>query len=434
MKKSRIIAAFTAALMICGIMSGCSKDNAAEDINSADTNANIAAETVQTAAEVPPLDISQVPDYDSGKFGSVSLDTAFVQLGNTARLREKLDKMKSGEEVTVGFIGGSITEGISAGAEDCYAKLTYNFLAERYGTGDNVKYVNAGLSGTPSILGNLRLERDILSKGADIIFVEFAVNDGGDKLYQESFDSLVQTALTAENQPAVILLFNRTENGHTTQEYMQKIGEHYELPMISSAAALTEALDSGSITWADYSNDSSHPNYDGHKLVAAMLESLFVRLEASTAADGEYTVKEGLHGAPYKNALMAERGYDNSDSRLNITDEGSFAAEAGYTAGFTGGWKYDGTGSEPMKMKVTGNSLFLICKRNNNADMGKLEVYINGNRAKIIDTNDKDGWGDPFAYQVIKWQSSKEMDVEIRIAEGSEQKCTEILAIGVSAD
>lgn len=432
MKKCKIFAAFTAALMICGIMSGCSDNNAAENTTAAETTAEVTSETVQTEAEIPPLDISQVPDYDSTKYGGVSLDTAFVQLGNTSRLRAKLDKMKNGEEVTVGFIGGSITEGISAGADDCYAKLTYNFLAQRYGTGDNVKYVNAGLSGTPSILGNLRLKRDILSKGADIIFVEFAVNDGGDKLYQESFDSLLQTALTAENEPAVILLFNRTENGHTTQEYMQKIGEHYELPMISSAAALTEALDSGSIVWDDYSNDSSHPNFDGHKLVAAMLESLFVRLDASTAADGEYTVKEGLHGAPYKNALMAERGYDNSDPRLDITDEGSFAAEAGYIAGFTGGWKYDNSGSEPMKMKVTGNSLFLICRRNNNADMGKIEVYIDGKRAKVIDTNDKDGWGDPFAYQVIKWQSSKEMEVEIKIAEGSEQKNVEILAIGVS--
>ena len=429
MKKCKIIAAFTAALMICGIMSGCTKDNAEGNTAAAE----VTSETVQTEAEteIPPLDISQVPDYDSGKFGGVSLDTAFVQLGNTSRLSAKLDKAKSGEEVTVGFIGGSITEGISAGADACYAKLTYNFIAERYGTGDNVKYVNAGLSGTPSILGNLRLKRDILSEGTDIIFVEFAVNDGGDKIYQESFDSLVQTALTAENEPAVILLFNRTENGHTTQEYMQKIGEHYELPMVSSAAALTEALDSGSITWDDYSDDSSHPNFDGHKLVAAMLESLFVRLDASTAAEGEYTVKEGLHGAPYKNALMAERDYDNSDSRLVISDEGSFSAEAAYIAGFTGGWKYDG-GSESMKMKVTGSSLFLICRRNNNADMGKIEVYIDGKRAKVIDTNDKDGWGDPFAYQVIKWQSPKEMDVEVKIAEGSEQKNVEIFAVGVS--
>ena len=87
-----------------------------------------------------------------------------------------------------------------------------------------------------------------------------------------------------------------------------------------------------------------------------------------------------------------------------------------------------------MKFTVTGNSIFLVCKRNNSADMGKIEVYINGTRAKIIDTNDRDGWGDPYAYQVIKWQSVKEMEVEIKIAEGSENKTAEILAIGYSAN
>lgn len=92
MKKCKIIAAFTAALMICGIMSACTDNNAAEYT----TTAEVTSETVQTEEEVPPLDISQVPDYDSGKFGGVSLDTAFVQLGNTSRLRAKLDKAKSG--------------------------------------------------------------------------------------------------------------------------------------------------------------------------------------------------------------------------------------------------------------------------------------------------------------------------------------------------
>ena len=66
--------------------------------------------------------------------------------------------------------------------------------------------------------------------------------------------------------------------------------------------------------------------------------------------------------------------------------------------------------------------------------MGKIEVYIDGQRAKIIDTNDADGWGDPYAYQVIKWQSVKTMEVEVRIAEGSEDKTVEILGIAASAN
>lgn len=38
--------------------------------------------------------------------------------------------------------------------------------------------MNAGLSGTPSKLGILRLDRDVLAYEPDICFIEFAVNDG----------------------------------------------------------------------------------------------------------------------------------------------------------------------------------------------------------------------------------------------------------------
>ena len=40
--------------------------------------------------------------------------------------------------------------------------------------GDNVEYVNAGLSGTASALGNLRVQRDVLAYEPDIVFIEYA--------------------------------------------------------------------------------------------------------------------------------------------------------------------------------------------------------------------------------------------------------------------
>ena len=48
---------------------------------------------------------------------------------------------------------------------------------------DNVKFVKAGVGGTPSELGMLRFDRDVLRDGEkpDIVVVEFAVNDEGDE-------------------------------------------------------------------------------------------------------------------------------------------------------------------------------------------------------------------------------------------------------------
>ena len=102
--------------------------------------------------------------------------------------------------------------------------------------------------------------------------------------------------------------------------------------------------------------------------------------------------------------------------------------------GFTKGWSFDKATNEPMKFRVSANGLFIVAKRNNNASMGKFEVYINGARAKVVDTNQSDGWGDPYAFKIIKWQETKDMEIEIRPAEDSLDKNIDILGIGFSAN
>jgi hypothetical protein len=107
--------------------------------------------------------------------------------------------------------------------------MATTWLNEQYPEA-TVNCVNAGLSGTPSVLGNMRLERDVLACDPDIVFVEFAVNDGGETIYKNAYESLVRTLLADERDIAVVLLFTIVENGHTCQPHMSKIGEHYDIP------------------------------------------------------------------------------------------------------------------------------------------------------------------------------------------------------------
>ena len=408
------LTAVACAVAMTASMSACEK-------NKTET----ASETTETTTAITvALSPEEQIHYDM-------VQRSFVQFGNTHRIEAKLAQASSGEETTVAYIGGSITEGIGGTPETCYAKLSYNYIAENYGTGDNVKYVNAGISGTPSILGNLRVERDVLAHNADIVFIEFAVNDGGEHLYKESFESLVRTILAQENEPAVILLFTVTEDGHTCQEHMKQIGEYYELPMISVPDAIQPEFEAGRMVWDDYSDDASHPNTEGHALVAEFVSNWFEQLKMRDAVEGEYKMKPiGKFGNAYDNAFMAEADYDNSNENLAIGETGSFTLDGRSIAGFTkGAWVYTGEGTDPLKMNIKGNSFFFICKRHNNASMGKFEVYINGAKAATIDTNQKDGWGDPWAFQVIKWQSVKDMEVEIVPTADSAGKTIEIYAI-----
>lgn len=406
----------TAAVMCAAMLTACGSgtENVQTETN-AESVAESSAESSITEKELTP--------YDE------MVAKSFVSSGNTHRLKQKLEKIRSGEKSAVAFIGGSITEGYTVQPDECYAKLTYDFIAGEHK--DTVEYVNAGISGTPSILGNVRLERDVLSHDPDIVFIEFAVNDGSEQIYKESYDSMVKTILTQENEPAVVLLFNRTKEGHSAQDYMKQIGEYYELPMISTADAFTYGMDNGIITWDEKYNDSSHPSPEGHKFFLELISHCFEEFEKEGTDNPDYIVKPlGKHSAPYANAFLAEADYDNSDENLQITDIGSFDKQASGLSGFRKGWAFNPESEGgSFKFTVNANALFLVCNRKNNDTMGKLEVYINGEKAKTINLNDPSGWGDPFAYQVIKWQSVKTMEVEVKAAEGFEDKLTEILGI-----
>lgn len=424
MNKLRLTSFLAAAAMCVSLFSACGNS-----ANNAEPTEN--AETAQTSEAVTFSYPLIEDDASLSEAEKQMLSTSLVSVGNTHRLNEKLKTLENGGEITLGFIGGSITYGYTVQPDECFASKVTDLLKERYPSG-TVNYVNKGISGTPSILGNLRLKRDILDNNADIIFVEYAVNDGMETDYKESYESLVRTALEQENEPAVVLILNRTKEGHSAQEYMKNIGEFYSLPMISTADALTEALDNGTIKWEDYYNDAAHPNPNGHTLFCKLIAHAFD--ESLKVQSDEYVLPaESIFGAPYENAVLIEADYDGSNSNFTMESLGSFTNSSS-ADGFTKGWSFDKATNEPMKFRVNANGLFIICRRNNNASMGKFEVYINGARAKVVDTNQSDGWGDPYAFKIIKWQETKDMEIEIRPAEDSLKKNIDILGIGFSAN
>lgn len=381
-------------------------------------------------AAVTETEASKAPETPE-EFQAAMISRSLYSLGNPSRLKAKLKQAQAGEEMTVAYIGGSITRGETAGAEGCYAKLSYNYIAEKYGTYDNVKYVNAGVSGTPSVLGNLRLQKDVLDHNADIVFVEFAVNDAQDNTHKESYESLVRTVLTQDNAPAVILLFNRTANGYTAQEYMKEIGEYYSLPMISAADALTPEFDEGRMTWEDYSDDQSHPNAEGHKLLCSFIENLLT--QAENAPDEEYTLPPAYRfGYPFMDSQLVTPEAPTAEL-ISLTDTGSFEAVEQGATDFPTSWKLSDGGTEPLKFKATASSVFVLFKRNNSDTMGSFDVYINGAKVKTIHSNQKDGWNEPYSELAIKFQTVKDMDIEIRPSEGSEDKNITILGVAVAA-
>ena len=90
---------------------------------------------------------------------------------------EETDPFAGKSTINIVYLGGSITQG--AGVSDktkTWVSRISNYFKEKYAD-KTVNNYNVGIGGTGSDMGIMRLERDVLSKNPDYVFVEFAVND-----------------------------------------------------------------------------------------------------------------------------------------------------------------------------------------------------------------------------------------------------------------
>lgn len=372
----------------------------------------------------PPVD----DNYDDSYSENLDAKTlkmcqdSLYRVGNTKRLLDKIQKAKSGENVTVGYIGGSITEGSNAGAQLCYAKLSHQYFADTFGTGSNVGYVNAGLSGTSSVLGVLRAKRDLLSKSPDVIFVEYSVNDQGSLPYQKSFESLVKKCLMQENEPAVIVLVTRSQSGGSCQPQMVAVAENYDLGVISVDNAVSNALKTGVMTWGDYASDQYHPHKEGHKLVAEFIGYYYRQAQLSKNRSTSYEIPSTVvYGDEYATAEMV------SVSELKDFNAGSFKSGTSISS-FRDGWTHSKNGNTPMTFSVEGRGIFLMFKSNQTASMGTAIVDVNGKQSKVS-SNKLYTWGGPDADLAYIQDKSETLNVSISLESVSSD--FELLGIGV---
>ncbi len=429
----KFLSIFTAASMLLA-MTACSSpaDSSASDSSSA---ADSSASAAQTAESSQPVQQESSEADESSAASTVEADDArtdyekmvdrsLLSVGDMTRMSDVFQKAQNGEDITVAYIGGSITEGYNAGTTEFYAK-TCTDLLQGYFPDITVTGVNAGISGTPSLLGNLRLERDVLSADPDIVFVEFAVNDGQEADYKNAYESLVRTLLTQEKDIAVVLLFTVLDSGYTCQEHMSKIGANYDLPMISVHDSVYEEIEAGRMTWQDYSNDQSHPNAYGHKCITDFVDNYYQKV-LPVVAENVGEVSKELPD-PVFSAKYMNMHYMDSATMDGVELDGF---EQNDTHGsFHNGWMYRGTDGGSMKFTVDCSVLEMVFKANNSDKYGTADIYVDGEKVKSVVSNMSDGWNNPVTAYLIDNDSSAEHTVEIRM-EGGVTQAFFVMAFG----
>lgn len=355
------------------------------------------------------------------------VERSLTAVGNTERLHRAIEKAQQGENVSIVYLGGSITEGASAVPKltKCYAYLSAQLFAEKFMKDPaQLKYHNAGISGTPSLLGVTRCEQDVLAYQPDVVFVEFAVNDGSDTESRWAYESLVRKLLESDTQPAIILIFTVLEGGYNGQGHMQTIGKHYDLGMISVKDAIWPEIQKGTMKWSDYSGDYAHPTTRGHAFVADLVGHYF-DIAAQSPAE-PYAVPETFkYGIP----LAKLTNLRPEDAAILSTGSFSYGAASCYS--YTTGWRHLAAagGADPMTIRLTSAYMTIAYKQEPKTSMGQIEVWVDGKLNVTLNGYASNAWGN-IVTKLVYLGGKAEHTIEFRIKEGDENKNFYLLDIG----
>jgi len=196
--------------------------------------------------------------------------TDYVQL--RAGLSNFYQALKQKQEITVAFLGGSITH--NTGWRDKISK----YLKERFPK-NNFTFITAGIPSLGSLPHAFRFEQDVLKKGnPDLLFLEAAVNDHTNETESltqiRALEGIVRHAKKSNMAMDIILM--AFADPDKTAEYQSKktpleiknhelVASYYQLPFINLAKEVADRLVANEFSW-EYDFKDLHPSPFGQEI------------------------------------------------------------------------------------------------------------------------------------------------------------------------
>lgn len=377
-------------------------------VSSASENSAPVNSTVSSAGVVSSADnASSAPNVTSipedtpytlgGELTPAMIARSRYNEGNKVRLAKVIKKLQANEEVTVAYIGGSITQGYSAGDDLCYAKLTTNWLQEKFPNA-KINYVNAGIGATGSYLGVYRVEKDVLANNPDLVFVEFSVNDNGDsdnitEINKNTYAGLIRKIWGHSTNPAVVTIAMTQEDGTSFQEHHGEVVKAFDIPMISYKNVILNVIEKGYITWKDISDDNIHPNVAGHAVLSNLITNYLQSVidDVDNISGNESDLSSSELGAKFQKIKFLTSG------EIEPTKMGCFQLNKSLFGGFQNPWfvrNKEGkfTEDDAIEFEFEGKNVDLMyCKLTKGGT--KADIYIDGELVKTVDPVFENGWG-----------------------------------------
>ncbi len=193
-------------------------------------------------------------------------------------------KVEAGGAVKIAYLGGSIT------AAPGWRVQSREWFARQY---PEVQFEesNAAIGGTGSDLGVFRLQNDVLRHRPDLLFVEFAVNDGGAAPEQihKTMEGIVRQTWQADPTIDICFVYTLSEpvlpqlragQMQRSASAMEDVADRYQIPSIHFGVKVVQLESAGELVFKApepanpgdakpmvFSTDGVHPHVEtGHRL------------------------------------------------------------------------------------------------------------------------------------------------------------------------
>lgn len=332
------------------------------------------------------------------------------------RLKACMRRAEKGDELTLGFFGGSITQdSLATKHEYCYAYRVFRWWEETFPKA-RFHYVNGGIGGTSSHYGVSRVETDMLMYQPDFVVVDFSVNDDPDAFFQETYEGLIRKIMTWSSKPALLLLNNVFyDTGKNAQEYHNQVGGWYHLPHVSIKDTVWQRMKAGEFTREEITPDGLHPNDKGHGLVAGEIISCLEQVRKHMWEDETEQ--------PFPPA-MTENAYENA-KRLTIREicpelygfRADTREKTGHLDHFKNGWIGKRSGDR-IVFEVEASCIAVQYRKTIRHPARKAELILDGDTEHpvLLDGDFDEDWGDClYLESVLHHGEYGRHTVEIRV-------------------
>ncbi|WP_165822563.1 SGNH/GDSL hydrolase family protein [Paenibacillus montanisoli] len=208
-------------------------------------------------------------------------------------------------QLTVGFIGGSITD---ARPRHNWPEPVTAWLVEKFPQA-RIIVENAAIGATGSELAVFRAKRDLIDRGCHLVFIDYAVNDYGEPSdkRKRSREGLVRKLLAEDGRDVVLVhtfmqdMFAVMNEGGMPDSIaeLEELADQYGTGSVWMGLYALEEVRKGRMRWEEWLPDGLHPTHRGSlsygQSVIAFLEK---ELLVESAVPDTTIVREHVLPAP----------------------------------------------------------------------------------------------------------------------------------------